>query len=330
LVELMEGKIGVDSVAQQGSTFWVELSLARQAEQSVTPPVHQVELVGKRLLVVDDNATSRRLLQVLLEDWKCSVLSIADPLEAMPLLHSEATGGRAIDAMIIDRHMPGMDGETLGRLIKADSTLKHIPLIMLTVVGERGDARRVQDVGFDAYLTKPVKSSQLRRCVAMVLGYGEHPVEISKPLVTRHLLAEAEHHATILLVEDNLINQKLARRLLEKFGHHVDVAVNGVEALNVLASQRYDLVLMDCQMPEMDGYEATRLIRAGAGAVLDRDIPVIAMTANAMEGDREKVLSAGMNDYLAKPIDAVKLGETIQRWLGQAKRTASAAESTGQ
>jgi signal transduction histidine kinase/DNA-binding response OmpR family regulator len=322
LVELMNGSIGVDSIAHQGSTFWIELTLARQPEQLMTAPAPLAELAGKRLLVVDDNATSRRLLQVLLEDWQCTVLSVADPFEALPLLRAAAQSGGIVDAMIIDRHMPGMDGEALGRLIKADSALKSIPLIMLTVVGERGDARRFKDVGFDGYLTKPVKSSQLRRCVSMVLGYAEHE-EASKPLVTRHLLAESEHHATILLVEDNLINQKLARRLLEKFGHHVDVAVNGVEALDMLAKQRFDLVLMDCQMPEMDGYEATRLIRAGAGGVLDPDIPVIAMTANAMEGDREKVLSAGMSDYLAKPIDAAKLGETIQRWLVRSNQPAS-------
>jgi CheY-like chemotaxis protein len=176
----------------------------------------------------------------------------------------------------------------------------------------------MREAGFDAFLTKPVKSAQLTRCLQLLLSGGNRAADERKTLVTRHTLAEAERRAAILLVEDNLVNRTLGLKLLQRLGHRVDTANHGREALEALSRARYDMVLMDCQMPEMDGYEATRAIRNGDALVLDRSIPIIAMTAHALEGEREKVLDAGMDDYLAKPIDVRELAETVQRWLDRA------------
>ncbi|MBX9848797.1 MAG: response regulator [Rhodocyclaceae bacterium] len=178
----------------------------------------------------------------------------------------------------------------------------------------RGEASRVAVAGFRAYLTKPLKSELLLRSLQAILS-GDNSKD--SPLITRHTFREHDRQARILLVEDNPVNQRLAVILLQKLGHRVDTANNGSEAIKALARERYDLVLMDCRMPVMDGYEATRAIRDGEGAVLNRHIPIVAMTANAMAGDRERVLEAGMNDYLPKPISPKTLDEALQRWLGK-------------
>ncbi|MEY2632005.1 MAG: hypothetical protein RIR00_659, partial [Pseudomonadota bacterium] len=314
LVELMGGGIGVDSVEGQGSTFWLEIPFSIQdLDQSVAGEPRQTALTGRRILVVDDNATNRRLLDMLLRDWQCEVLSAEGGVPALALLRDEYAAGRQVDAALIDLQMPDMDGEQLGQAIKADPQLAPIALVLLTSVAMRGDGERLGQAGFAAYLSKPLKDKLLRNCLQTLFG---QPAESGRqPLITRHTLAEQARYANILLVEDNETNQKLAMTLLRKQGHRVDVADHGGVALQLLAQKHYDMVFMDCRMPVMDGFAATRAIRAGEQGVLDPAVPIIAMTANAMEGDRESVLQAGMDDYLSKPINPRQLGEMVQNWL---------------
>jgi signal transduction histidine kinase/CheY-like chemotaxis protein/HPt (histidine-containing phosphotransfer) domain-containing protein len=310
LVELMGGEVGVTSVEGKGSTFWFELEFPCAPGEA--QPLPMASLDGRRVLVVDDNKTNRRLLELLLQQWNCIPL-LADGGEAgLKLLAEEAAAGRKVDVGILDMQMPVMDGVALARTIKADPHWAGLPLIMLTSITQRGDAHEASEGGFAAYLAKPVKNIQLYRSIAGVLGQAATG---KAQLITRHTLAEQAHRGHILVVEDNATNQKLVMHMLAKLGHRADAVANGLEALRALATVPYDLVLMDCQMPEMDGYDATRAIRSKQAQVLDPAIPVIALTAGAMKEDRDKALEAGMDDYLAKPIDFVAMAETIERFL---------------
>jgi CheY-like chemotaxis protein len=235
-----------------------------------------------------------------------------------------ATDNDACDLAIIDMHMPGMDGLALARAIKADPALAPTRLVLLTSHGQRGDATAAHAAGYAAYLTKPVHEAQLYECLtAVVQPPAEAPTETgritghtsSPELVTRHSLAEAKARVStrILVAEDNLINQKVAARMLEKLGYRVDLVANGLEVLNALTDIRYAAVLMDCQMPEMDGFEATAEIRRKEGA--NDHLPIIAMTANAMAEDRDRCLAAGMDDYMSKPVQSSVLAEVLSRWV---------------
>jgi CheY-like chemotaxis protein len=210
-----------------------------------------------------------------------------------------------------------MDGKTLGRLIKADPSLQDTLLVMLTSVGQRGDGPDLERIGFAAYLTKPVKKSHLYDCIATVLGasMGAQGGRV-RPIVTRHSLAEdRKKRFRILLAEDNVVNQKVALRILERLGFGAEAVANGREAVTALAAISYDLVLMDVQMPDMNGFEATQRIRDPESDVRNHDVPIIAMTAHAMKGDREKCLEAGMNDYLSKPVTPAALEEILRKYL---------------
>ena len=213
--------------------------------------------------------------------------------------------------------MPGVDGETLGAMIREDSTLGGAALVVMTSAGTRGDAVRLEKAGFAAYLTKPVKQSQLHDCLVTVLN---RDIGVDAPaaarIITRHSLTDqAKSRVRLLLAEDNPINQKVALAMVEKLGYRADTVTNGLEALAALASRSYDLVLMDVQMPEMDGLEATAQVRDPRSAVRSHDIPIIALTAAAMKGDRERCLAAGMNDYLTKPLRPDELSRMIERWI---------------
>jgi signal transduction histidine kinase/DNA-binding response OmpR family regulator len=315
LVELMGGQIGVDSVMGQGTTFWFSIDLACQTAPAPTPSLEPTVLAGKRVLVVDDNATNRRLLEVLLGHWHCEVLLAEGGEEALRLLAAVTDVKRTVDLCLLDMTMPGMDGMRLGQLIHADERWAGIPLLMLTSAAQRGDAALAKESGFAAYLTKPIKNSQLHQCMAAALGHRAAADGTRAPLITRHTLAEQERRGTILIADDNPTNQKVVLYMLEKLGHRANAVANGLEAVRLLEQVPHDLVLMDCQMPEMDGYDATRAIRAADSRVLNRHIPIIALTADAMEGARAKALAAGMDDYLTKPINALALSEAVARWL---------------
>ncbi|GAB1393533.1 hypothetical protein MASR1M60_16960 [Rhodocyclaceae bacterium] len=318
LVELMGGEIGVDSHEGEGTTFWFTLSL-ELGEENVKPATStapEIDLTGCRVLVVDDNATNRRLLLTLLKSWGCQSSEADGGAAAMHLLKAAVATGKPFEIALLDMNMPEQDGETLGRLIRDDPELTSTRRVMLTSAALRGDAARMRDAGFDAYLTKPLKEDHIRRCIASLRGNGT--ADAAPELITRHTLDQAQHQAgRILLVEDNRVNQQLAFALLRRQGYEVSLAENGQEALERLASEDFDLVLMDCQMPVLNGFDATRQLRHGA-PVRNPQIPVIAMTANAMEGDREACLAAGMNDYLSKPINTRELTTLIGRYLNKA------------
>jgi signal transduction histidine kinase/DNA-binding response OmpR family regulator/HPt (histidine-containing phosphotransfer) domain-containing protein len=314
LSELMGGEIGLNSKEGEGSEFWFTARLDKQAEQKQVE-VAPANLQGTRILAVDDNAVNREVLSAQLRPWGSRVIAVPDGPTALCLLRDAVDAGDPFQVVILDMQMPDMDGEMVGRAIRADSALRNCRLIMMSSLGRPGDARRCHELGFAAYLTKPVRHAELRDCLRAVLA-EEPQARDEQHLVTRHSLRDARRgNAHILLVEDNATNQEVALAILGKLGWHVDVANNGKEALQALEKVPYDLVLMDVQMPEMDGFEATRRIRGPNSTVLNPNIPVIAMTAYAMAGDPEKCFAAGMNDYISKPIDPQALAEALDKWL---------------
>ncbi|PKO56831.1 MAG: hypothetical protein CVU28_01500, partial [Betaproteobacteria bacterium HGW-Betaproteobacteria-21] len=283
LTELMGGEIGVTSCVGSGSTFWLELPLGLQPRQAAAGAGNA--LAGRRLLVVDDNATSRRVLETLLVGWQCDVLQASGAEEALALLRDATAQGTLPDAAILDMRMPQISGQDLGFRIKSDPALSTLPLVLLLPVSLRAESGALMAKGFAGCLPKPVKDKALQNCLQTIFGLTQVSGAASSPLGSSPGASPTDG-GNILLVEDTPINQRLAMLLLKKFGHSVEVANDGQEALQMLALRRYDLVLMDCRMPVMDGLEATRAIRAGAGKILDPAVPVIAMTANAMDSDR--------------------------------------------
>lgn len=318
LVEMMDGQIGVDSIEGSGSTFWFTALLKKSisADKHHQPQVLPVDIQSKRILAVDDNKTNRRIFKTYLSSWRCQVDLASSASQALELLVQAAERKKPFDMAIIDYMMPHMDGEALGRVIKGHPLLKEIRLMLLTSRGIRGDAARARDAGFDAYLTKPIEESQMFDAVVSVFGRNkEADAETSiHPIITRHTIKERQQSKPqILLAEDNAVNQKVALIHLRRLGYAAEVVNNGHEVLEAIEKTPFDLVLMDIQMPEMDGYQATQAIRRLQGK--QRHIPIIAMTANAMKGDREKCLEAGMDDYLSKPVSQEKLKEKLSNWL---------------
>lgn len=317
LAEMMGGSIGVNSIEGRGSTFWFTVVLEKRSQQESLPEINRMDIKDKNILIVDDNATNRKWLSILLKKWGCRSSEAASAKQALELLEEGILQKAPYDIALLDMQMPEMDGETLGRTIKEKELLKDTLVVMLTSLGNRGDAVRFQKSGFDAYLTKPVKQSHLYDCILTILNSKLKSVaQKEKQIITRYVLAENRNKKRrILVVEDNIVNQKIAIKILEKYGYRVNAVANGQEALHALKLASYDLVLMDCQMPVMDGYEATKEIRNSNSKVMNNKIFVIAMTANAMKGDREKCINAGMDDYIAKPINPQALKKTIERWL---------------
>jgi two-component system sensor histidine kinase/response regulator len=320
LVQLMGGRLSVESEAGKGSTFHFTATFAlAEALAATAAEPDAVDLRGLRVLVVDDNATNRRLLEEMLAGWRMVPTLVASVPEALAALRAQESG-RSFHLVLSDVQMPGADGFSLAEAIKSDPAIAGAAVVMLTSGGQPGDAARCRELGVAAYLTKPVKRSELRG--AMLLALDVRSAERDRPaLVTRHSLREARPIGRILLVEDNRVNQLVARRLLEKRGHTVVVANNGREALVILADAAFvgfECVLMDVQMPEMDGFECTAIIRERERITGFR-VPIIAMTAHAMKGDEARCLAAGMDAYLSKPIQPDELFNLIERYLGVAR-----------
>jgi signal transduction histidine kinase/DNA-binding response OmpR family regulator len=321
LVEMMGGKIGVRSEARNGATFWFTAALEKQSEDIRRIHAEPGSIRGKRFLAVDDNATNLAIVRAYVEQWGCRCATASRGKEALAILRGAVEEQNAFDLAILDLAMPEMDGVELAESIKKDPALRDIPLVMLTSLGERGDRARFEAMGFAGYLVKPIKPALLYDCVLTVFGeQADGRTEAGPHTVTRHMLAEDATRARsergkfrVLLAEDNRTNQRVALAMLAKLGFHSDAVANGQEALEALKTGSYDAVLMDCQMPEMDGYEATAAIRAMEGPIAH--MPIVAMTAHAMKGDREKCLDAGMDDYIAKPVRPEELGAVLDRFL---------------
>jgi signal transduction histidine kinase/DNA-binding response OmpR family regulator len=328
LVEMMGGKIGVRSEPGTGSTFWFSARLEKQTGPAApAPSIYFRDLFDLRVLVVDDNATNRQILRHQLFAWKMQKGSAANGFEALELLRTAVADGKPYDLALLDMQMPEMDGMTLARSIKADPAISSTRLIILTSMGYMHSQPELKAAGVDAYLVKPVKQSRLFDCLVNVLGRAaaEHvftaPTSDAPAAPSQDDLTAARH-TRILLAEDNIVNQKVAIAQLKGLGFTADAVANGHEVLSALKQVPYDIILMDCQMPEMDGYEASRMIRQAertANHSWKAPLHIIAMTANAMTGDREKCLAAGMDDYLSKPVRKAELRSALMKWLLPAK-----------
>jgi signal transduction histidine kinase/CheY-like chemotaxis protein len=317
LATMMGGSVGFQSEVGVGSTFHFTARLGLQESAPALLRLPLARFGDLRVLIVDDNATNRRILVQQLASWGCTSSEAADGIEALTLLEREQASRHPFRLVLLDYQMPGMDGEHLARRVREDKRFEQLPMIMLTSVAGMRESERMEAAGINAYLTKPVKQSQLFDCISAVIGTSELPELLSgTKILTRHSLDQMRERerVRILVAEDNVVNQKVASRMLAKFGFRCEIASNGSEALSALERTRFDLVLMDCQMPGMDGFEATSRIRGSAELGGD-GLPVIAMTANAMVGDRERCLAAGMNDYISKPVNPEELRSVLERWI---------------
>jgi PAS domain S-box-containing protein len=316
LVAIMGGRIWVESRVGRGSTFHFTVRFRLQSGSSLPLTLLQPEsLHSLPVLVVDDNATNRRILEDMLGSWHMRPTTTAGGQEALTEMERAAAVGEPFPLVLLDAMMPEMDGFTLAERIKHNPDLAGVTIMMLSSADRQGDAARCRQLGVARYLTKPIKSSELLDAILKLLG-ALRVSETQKDLMARESQAaqavgvRPSRRLRILLAEDNAVNQRLAVHLLEKQGHQVVVAGNGKEALAALARAAFDVVLMDVQMPEMCGFEATAQIRAGESGT-GRRLPIIAMTAHAMKGDRERCLEAGMDDYVAKPIQAGELSRAL-------------------
>jgi CheY-like chemotaxis protein len=319
----MGGEIGVESEEGRGSTFWFTMRLITQ-----TSPVRmQARRSGKKLLIVDDNETNRRVLQLQLQHNGYASVLAENAAEALQLL--AAADGHHFDGILCDLRMPDMDGIELTAIIRRDPRVGHLPVLMLT---SHEDRERAKSAGVDDALLKPVRESLLLRALERIFceggseGGSDGASEgAATQAVAREQAGEklfrARSGGRVLVAEDNPVNQRVVVMILKKLGYASDVAANGREVLDALELGSYGAVLMDCQMPEMDGFEATQAIRSGGSGF--SDIPIIALTANALDGEKDRCLAAGMDDYLAKPIKAEALGQKLEVWMSRAAAVAS-------
>jgi len=316
LVELMGGEISLESSVGKGSTFYFTLRLHQQEEESVFPFVEDPPLKGRRILVAEPSATNRLVLRQRLEFLGCvSEECISGDEVLKRLARSDLPG---IDAAILDGRMPGMEELELGRRVR--QAHPEVKLVLMTLLGHRKNAPELEAAGFDAWLTKPIRRSMLLEALETAFD-GATLQDPPRGLITRGSMQEARNAQYRLLVaEDNPVNQLLMDEILRRMGYRCTIVSNGREALNELAVEDYDLVLMDCQMPEMDGFLATALLRDPSSKVRDHGIPVIALTANAYKEDREHCLEIGMDDHLAKPIQPEELMSALEKWLPRSAR----------
>jgi two-component system sensor histidine kinase/response regulator len=320
LVEAMHGRLWVESVPGKGSSFQFTAMFGVANEPALVTGDGPPELTGIPVLVVDDNVTNRRILTETLRRWHMLPTAVASAEEALSYMRSAAQDGHPVQLVLSDLHMPGMDGFQLAEQIQLSPSLAEAVILMLTSGEQQGDLARCRTLGISVYLTKPVRQSELRGAILRALGGSVGATAGSTAgLVSRSQPLSTNSHAValnILLAEDNLVNQRVAVSLLEKAGHRVTVANNGRQALDRWSSQEFDLILMDVQMPEIDGLEATAMIRARE-AKTGQHVPIIALTAHAMKGDQERCLAIGMDAYLSKPIVGRQLIETVLRYAPQ-------------
>ena len=336
LVEMMGGEIGVESEPGRGSTFWFTAKFGKQLSVADAIQTGVRSLDNLRVLIVDDNATNRKILSHQLSSWGMIHDEAESGARALEMLRRAASQGKAYELAVLDLMMPGMDGFELARVIKSDPLIAKARLVLLTSYGQRGDGAKSREMGVAAYLTKPVRQSQLFDCLTNVFSQTPEGAEAaSSPRAaaqthTKHSSQETKKMSNklILLAEDNIVNQKVAVRQLQKLGYRADAVANGREAVEALGRIAYDLVLMDCQMPEMDGYEATAEIRRREGVF--KHTPIVAMTANALEGDREKCIASGMDDYISKPVKPDELGSVLERFFTDACESVTIAGDASQ
>jgi PAS domain S-box-containing protein len=307
LVEMMNGHIGVSSEEGKGSCFFFTALFEHQKEVEKKSDITG-DLTGHHILIVDDNETNRYIIREYLTLWHCLFDEAEDAIVAMKKLKDAKLKGCPFEIVLIDMQMPGVDGFSLCEEIIKDSELKETGLIVLTSLDRSFDREYLKKYGINFYLTKPIKPSQLYDCLVTDLVKKEEEVVIISP----EYKSQTRYKTSILLVEDNNINQKIVIQILNKLGYSADVAANGREAVNILETKTYDIVLMDIQMPEMDGLEATGIIRDEKSNVINHKVPVIAMTAHAIKGDREKCIKAGMNGYISKPVKSEDLISVIK------------------
>ncbi|MGA3024593.1 MAG: response regulator [Bryobacteraceae bacterium] len=312
LVHMLGGRLWVESEPGQGSRFHftVRFEIGGTAADHAARQAGPGCLVDTRVLIVDDNATNRRILSNTVSQWGMQAAVAQGSGEALDLLREASERGHPFPLLLCDYHMPDMDGFSLVRSLRKEGLLDGTRVILVTSSGQRGDAARSRELGIASYLSKPLRQSELRAAILTVLGATAWEASPALP-ITRHSLRENRRKLRVLVAEDNAVNQQVARQLIERRGHAAVVAANGIEAMNALEQQDFDLVLMDVQMPEMDGFEATARIRSGEKAT-GRRLRIVAMTAHAMKGDRERCLAGGMDGYLAKPIRASELDEELE------------------
>jgi PAS domain S-box-containing protein len=312
LIERMQGEIGAVSTIGAGSTFWFTLTLETAGEVHARAVVSRTALQDVRVLIVDDNRTNRVILEQNLKAWGARTSSFERAQEGMASLKEAAAASDPFPLAILDYHMPVMDGIELARAIRSDPDIAAVRMILLSSMSRPGDTRAARDAGFGAVLTKPARIADLYEGLATLLAVPDSTELMGEAARAVAEVSSSQASVRVLVVDDNPVNQRVSLRMLEKMGHAVDVADNGVDALAAHARVRYDAVLMDCQMPLMDGFEATRQIRQREGS--DRHTPIIAMTAGAMAGDEEKCLASGMDAYLSKPVKPETLAAMVEHW----------------
>ncbi len=315
LVSLMGGEINVQSVEGSGSKFWFTTLLGKQSLKRAETEECYMALEGIRILAVESHDKSREVLAAALDSWGCRHNEVEHGKDALHVLREAVQYDDPFEIAIVSMQLAEMNGEELGMLIKNDLTICQTDVVLTTSAGQRGDRKRLEKHGFSAYLRKPIRKVDLHDCLAMLLGRKSRVSEVEDRLLTRYSITEErKRQLRVLVAEDNVVNQRVALKALERLGYRADAVANGAEAVAALAAIPYEMVLMDCQMPEMDGFTASKRIRDAKSDVCNHDIPIIAMTANVHDGDPERCLEAGMNDYVLKPVAPSTLKDIIDKW----------------